>query len=61
MTANGSPLTVGHVARRLGISEQHVRRLDGELQPERTAGGVRLYDPARVEQLADERAQRSKR
>jgi len=49
---------VGEVARMLGVSDQRVRQLDDILKPDRTATGVRLYDPARIEKVAAKRAAR---
>jgi len=47
-------MTRAAVARRLGVAIASVRRMEarGDLHPEQTAGGVRLFDPQEVEQLA---------
>ena len=45
----------GEAARLLGVSVQYLLRLDDRLQPTR-AGRFRVYDRARVEQFAAERA-----
>lgn len=51
-------LTIGAVSRDLGISAEAVRKLDHVLRPERTAGGMRLYDPDVVARVKAERAAR---
>jgi MerR HTH family regulatory protein len=45
------PLTTGDVARELGLSRDRVLQLDGELRPQRTAKGQRLYSPHAVAAL----------
>jgi DNA-binding transcriptional MerR regulator len=54
-----APLTNATVARRLGVSEATVRRMDAVLQPIRDSAGRRLYDPEVVERVAAERAART--
>ena len=50
-------LTVGDVAKRLGLSADAVRLFErtGRLPAMRTASGVRLFDPLDVERLRQER------
>ena len=48
-------MTTGRVARALGVSENWVRRMDDQLQPQRTAEGRRLYNPQVVERVAGRR------
>lgn len=49
------------VARQLRISAQHVRSLEreGKLPAIRTAGGVRLFKPADVQRLKEQREHRT--
>jgi len=57
-------ISTGIVARRLGISENRVRQLahSGLIHVALvTAAGERLYDPAHVERIAIERAQRQRK
>jgi hypothetical protein len=51
-TKRSPPSTTTEVARQLGRSENGVRKLDGVLRPERTASGIRLYDPTAVQAVA---------
>lgn len=53
------PLTTSDVARELRISESSVRGLErsGRLPATRTATGIRLFDPADVRRMAEQRAQ----
>lgn len=54
-------MTVGDVARRLGISTEQTRRLidAGKLEAARTPYGSRVVSGLSVERLAVERAQRA--
>jgi excisionase family DNA binding protein len=54
----GQLLTVGDVAKLLGVSRDRVVQLDGELRPDRTASGVRLFRRELVDMYAGARAQR---
>lgn len=49
-TPSRAPLTTSAVARLLGVSDATVRARAnrGELRAERTAGGIRLFDPTDV-------------
>lgn len=49
------PLTVGDVARWFGVTTARVHQLDDKLTPTRCGCGKRLYDPAIVERVAEER------
>lgn len=49
-------LTVSQAAEILGVSRSGVIKLDGRLKPRRCECGGRLYDPARVDELAGERS-----
>jgi DNA-binding transcriptional MerR regulator len=53
-------ITTSGAARILGLSEAAVRLLEarGELRAERTASGIRLFDPIHVAEVARQRAQR---
>lgn len=42
-------MTIGDVARALGLSVERIRQLDGKLKPTRQANGQRRYDPRDVE------------
>lgn len=44
-------MTAGDVAKALGVSPRRVRQLDPELQPIRTDGNQRRYDPKHVERV----------
>lgn len=48
-------MTVGDVARALGLSVARVQQLDDELRPARSASNQRRYDPAAVEACAKRR------
>ena len=48
-------MPVSDVARRLGIGNDRVRRLDEVLQPIRLSNGHRRYDPSLVEREAAKR------
>jgi DNA-binding transcriptional MerR regulator len=50
-------LTVSAVARRLGVAEATVRYYEraGRLSPQRASNGTRLYQPADVDRLAEQR------
>lgn len=54
-------LTTGDVARALGYSPTWVGRLDAELKPERTPGGMRIYRADVVERIRAARAARAAR
>jgi hypothetical protein len=57
----GRLLEIGEAARRLAMSAEHLRRLaDRGAVPVavRTASGRRLFDPAAIESLRQERAKR---
>jgi DNA-binding transcriptional MerR regulator len=45
-------ITIGQVARQLGVTVCRVRQLDAELQPARGTANERRYHPERVEALA---------
>src|ERR1700704_6012554 len=49
------PMLIGEAARVLGLSTDRVRELDDILNPRRSSGGMRLYDPRAVERLRHER------
>jgi excisionase family DNA binding protein len=57
MTAQTNLLTAGDVAKLTGVTPSTVRLWSdsGRLSAIRTAGGVRLFDRAEVEQFARER------
>lgn len=48
-------MTVGDVARALGVSVARIHQLDAELAPVRGQAGHRRYDPAQVEAVAKRR------
>ncbi len=48
-------LTVGAVARVLGVSRPRVRQLDDRLRPRRDEAGFRVYEAAAVERVEAER------
>lgn len=49
-------MTVGDVARALGLSVARIQQLDADLAPTRTVSNQRRYDPAQVEAYAKRRA-----
>lgn len=59
-TEDAALLLVGTVARRLDVSDDRVRQLErtGVLRAIRTSTGVRLFDPADVERVRIERAEK---
>jgi DNA-binding transcriptional MerR regulator len=60
MQQTAAPLLAADVARILGLTPSTVRLLanQGKLRHTRTPSGVRLFDPADVEQLRVSRARR---
>jgi DNA-binding transcriptional MerR regulator len=56
MTIDKHTMTVGDVARVLGVTADRVRQLDADLKPVRGTAGHRRYDPAMVKKLATLRA-----
>jgi excisionase family DNA binding protein len=60
--ADEKPLTTGDVARKLRVSESHVRDLErsGRLPALRTSTGIRLFQASDVEKLAAERLARTR-
>jgi len=54
-------MTTKDVMTALGVSRARVVQLETRLAPTRTAGGVRLYDPAVVDRVKKERAARARK
>lgn len=53
-------MTAGDVAKALGLKPRRVRQLDAELQPIRTEGNQRRYDPERVAAVSEQRGRKMK-
>ncbi|MDV7391283.1 MerR family DNA-binding transcriptional regulator [Arthrospira platensis SPKY1] len=51
-------LTIGQAARQLSVSVETLRRWEaaGKISATRSAGGQRLFDPADIARIAEERA-----